>query len=102
MSKDSTIKVTDLRMLKTVMTLEDQNLSIKGQNTQFAVSPDGQFIVVGDTRGKIYIFNVTKNGELAEVLDSESGSSIVGCVWDPCHTSRIATIDDIGGLFIWE
>jgi hypothetical protein len=58
--------------------------------------------VVGDVRGKLYIFNLFKEGELVEVLDSESSASIIGCVWDPNHQSRLATVDDIGSLFIWE
>ena len=33
MSKDATIKVTDLRMLKTIITMEHSDLSIRGRNS---------------------------------------------------------------------
>ena len=59
-------------------------------------------MAVGDSHGKLYIFNLNKEGELEDILDSEAKAGIVGAVWDPGHSSRVATIDDLGCLAIWE
>ena len=59
-------------------------------------------MAVGDSHGKLYIFNMNKDGEIEDILDSDTKTSIIGAVWDPGHSSRVATIDELGCLLVWE
>jgi len=100
-SKDDTIKIIDLRNYKTITTIEHDDLSITASNTQFAVSPGGSIIGIGNTRGKVFFFN-TLTGKVNDIFDSESLSPIIGMAWDPTHGSRVASIDSSGCMFVWE
>ena len=100
-SKDSTIKITDLRKSAVLATLEHQDLVIKGSNTQFAVSPMGRYLAIGGSRGQLFVFNLETN-KCVDVYDSGSSSSILQTAWDPNNGSRIGTIDENGLLLFWE
>ena len=99
-SKDHEIKITQLRDLKTVVTLEHPDLTIPASAGKFALSSSGKYLGIGGTNGSLFIFDLEKK-EFEEAFSSHS-TSIYGADWDQGHSSRVATIDSMGMLFIWE
>jgi WD40 repeat protein len=66
-----------------------------------AISPQGTYCAVGNNQGKLFIFDLIE-GKIKDVIDSETISGITSTCWDPTHGHRIASIDTLGCLFIWE
>jgi len=49
----------------------------------------------------VFVFNL-ETGKIEEIYAGEHSAPVVGCEWDPNWGSRLATIDQIGSLYIWE
>ena len=58
-------------------------------------------MAIGGQNGSIYVFNL-ETFELEEIYGGEHTSAVVGCVWDPNGSSRMASVDTVGNLFVWE
>jgi WD40 repeat protein len=84
--------VTDLHTLKTVATLEHHDLIIPSAGCNFGLSHNGKFLAVGSQNGQVFVFNLETN-KIEEIFTGEHTTSVVGCDWDPCWGSRLATID---------
>lgn len=65
------------------------------------ISPGGRYAAVGSKNGALVIFDLIE-GKVEEYFDKEHTTSVVGCAWQKRGGSRIASIDSIGNLFIWE
>ena len=84
-----------------VSTFEDEEYINGHDCNTAAISYNGRFAAVGSKKGSLVIFNIDKN-EVEEVYDKEHTTSIIGCSWQKRGGSKIATIDSLGNLFIWE
>jgi WD40 repeat protein len=56
---------------------------------------------VGAKSGALFIFDLQER-KVTEIHYDAHSTPILGCSWDPSHGSRVATIDTLGSLFIWE
>ena len=101
LSRDHSIKITDLKTQKLLATLNHNDLFLPNASCEFAISPNGMFLAVGGQNGSMFIFNL-KTYKLEEIFSDEHNSGIVSCAWDPTHGSRIVSIDESGCLFVWE
>ena len=100
-SSDNTLKVIDMRSSNTLHSLEHSDLIVPTAISKFAISPDGQFVVVGGHQGMIFIFNLI-TGRLEEAYDEEHNVSVLGVDWAPGSASTIATMDKSGLLYVWK
>jgi WD40 repeat protein len=82
----------DLKTYKNVAVLEHKDLFIPTGGCSFDVSSDGTFLAIGGQGGQVFVFNLKKNS-LEEIYVGEHSAAVVGCAWDPSHTSRLASID---------
>eukprot|EP00347_Sterkiella_histriomuscorum_P010061 403338836 len=99
-SKDHSIRIIDTRMFQVVKTIENENYINSNETNTFGLSPSGHYLAVGSRGGKLLIFN-TLDGEVEEIFDREHTTSIVACDWSN-RGSKVATIDSIGILFVWQ
>ena len=58
LGSDHLIKVTDLRTLKVISTIEHKDLLIHRDFCRFSISPNERFILIGGQNGQIFIFNL--------------------------------------------
>jgi WD40 repeat protein len=65
------------------------------------LSPNGKYAAAGSRNGKLVIFDLIK-GTVEEIFGNEHTTRIAGCSWSKRGGSRVATIDSLGSLFIWE
>ena len=100
-SKDHEIKITEIRTMQTVATLEHQDLNIPATAGKFALAASGKYLAIGGTNGSLFVFDLEKR-EFEEEFSGNHTTSIFGADWDQSHVSRVATIDSMGMLFIWE
>lgn len=100
-SRDNTLKLIDVRTFKVLSTLECDEYTNGHDCNTASISPNGRYVAVGSKKGSLIIFNI-QDKEVEEVYDKEHTTSIVGCSWQKRGGSRIATIDSLGNLFIWE
>ena len=56
---------------------------------------------VGSQNGNIFIFDL-ESYKVEEIFTGEHSTPVLGCDWDPTWGSRLATIDQMGSLLIWE
>ena len=94
------MKIVDIRMFRTVKTIENDNYYNSNESNQLAVSSGGRFAAIGSKNGKLVIINITE-GDIEEIFANEHTTSIVGCDWSKGRGS-VASIDSIGNLFIWD
>lgn len=100
-SRDNTIKLIDLRTFSVVCSFEHEKFFNSTDTNSIAVSCNGAYAAVGSKNGNLLIFNLHKE-ELEEMFEGEHTNRIVGCAWQRKNGNKIATIDAIGNLFIWE
>ena len=86
-------------MFKTLLTLESEEYYCPNETSGMGVAPTGNYVAVGSKNGKLVIFDMIK-GEVEEIMDREHTCAIVSVEWSSRGT--LATIDQIGNLFIWE
>jgi WD40 repeat protein len=65
------------------------------------LSPNGRYAAAGSKNGKVIIFDLS-NGQVEEIFSGEHTTRIAGCAWSKRGGSRLATVDSLGSLFIWE
>ena len=71
------------------------------ETNQIGVSPTGKFAALGSKNGQLIILNLN-DGEIEEIFDREHTTSIVACDWSRRYGSKVATVDSMGYLFIWD
>lgn len=57
-SRDHTVKVVDVRMLKVVQTVESEHWYATTETSQIAVSPAGRYLALGSKNGKMVIVDI--------------------------------------------
>ena len=93
--------MTDLRTMKTVCSLSHNDLVIPNSSCKFALSSTEKYLAIGGQNNSLFIFDLEK-GDFYDELADEHTTPIIGCDWDPNHSSRVATIDSMGMFFVWE
>ena len=87
--------------MQTVVTLEHQDLNIPATSGKFALAASGKYLGIGGTNGSLFLFDLEKK-EFEEEFAGSHTTCVFGADWDQSHSSRVATIDSLGMLFIWE
>ena len=80
-SKDSEIKITEIRTLQTETTLEHQDLSIPASSGKFAMSANGQYLGIGGTNGSLFVFDLHKQA-FEEEFSGNHTTCVFGADWD--------------------
>ena len=97
----SKAKVIELRTGNTLFDLEHPDLIINQNCSQFSVSPNGKYCVIGGHQGTVFVFNL-HTGQLEEAFDEEHNVAVLGIDWAPGTASTIATLDKSGLLYLWN
>jgi WD40 repeat protein len=58
-------------------------------------------LAIGGKNGSLFVVDLLEQ-KVVERFDDQHSTPILGVSWDPSHGSRIASIDTLGSLFIWE
>ena len=103
--RDHTVRLVDIRMLKVLQTYESEYYYSSSDNSQIAISPAGRYLALGSKNGKLVIFDTQKDdgqGGVETIFDKQhKGQAITGVDWSR-KTSRIASIDSKGNLYVWN
>ncbi len=92
----------DIRTLSEVKSMESDQYFNSGSRSRFGISATGRYCAVGSRDGSLVVFDIDK-GEMEDCFDkSHQGASIVACDWQKRTGSKVASLDNIGNLFIWE
>lgn len=83
LSRDNTIKVVDLRMLKEVNKLSDPRLTIASNLVRIGLSPDGVFCAVGGQSGVVAVFNLRDASSAPKLLTKGHSAAVMCCAWSP-------------------
>lgn len=100
-SRDNTLKIIDTRMFEVVRTIENENYTNSTDTNHIGVSPTGRYVAVGSRNGSLLVIE-TYSGDVEEIFKKEHTTAIVSCAWAKRGGGRVATIDNIGNLFLWE
>lgn len=100
-STDGTIKLLDMRTQKTLNEMEIPELSVSTVCSSVGLARNDQYLAVGGKSGALFIVDVQEM-KVVEVYSDSHSTPILGCSWDPSHGSRVASIDTLGSIFIWE
>lgn len=101
-ARDHTVKLIDIRTFEELCFFETEYF-VNGSNTsRSAVSPNGDYGVIGSKNGSVIVVKLT-NDEilLEEVYKKEHIGSVNACAWQPTGGS-FATADNKGSLIIWQ
>ena len=102
-SKDDVIKVWDLRTQKLANSFEHELFKLGSTQSKFGISPNSQFVACGTIDGYI-VFYELKEGKCVDINREAHKSQVIACDWQPKpdkKESRLATVDDLGGLYMW-
>lgn len=81
--------------------IDSEHYYNSNETNQLSISSGGKYAAVGSKSGKLVLFCID-TGEVEEIYANEHTTSIVGCDWSKRDCNKIATIDSIGNLFIWD
>ena len=105
--QDHVVKIWDVRTWQPLylpgFETELYTCPVATTKTKLAVSPDGQFVVVGSQNGAVIVLDIKSGNsmQIAEIYDSEHSYAVVGAEWAPGKSS-FASIDKTGGLLFWS
>ena len=68
-SKDHTVKLVDIRMLKVLQTYENEHYYNTSDTSQIGVSPAGRYLALGSKNGKLSIMDIQKDKGTGGVED---------------------------------
>ena len=95
------MRVHDVRAsFDTVYKMEHELYVCSSTTNRLCVSADGKYCLVGSNNGSIVIFDLT-TGQLEEIYQGVHTTAVVGIDWQP-RGSKFASVDNLGGLFIWD
>jgi|LauGreDrversion4_2_1035121.scaffolds.fasta_scaffold514721_1 autophagy-related protein 16-1 len=100
-SRDQTVKVVDVRNYKVVQTLSNENWSSYCDNSLIGVSPQGKYVALPSSNGKLIILNRDSN-KVETIFDKEHKSNAIVSVDWSMRTSKVASIDTKGTIVIWS
>lgn len=100
-SIDGVIKVLEMRTQKTLHEIDVSELSIPAVCSSIGVAKNDQFLAIGAKSGAVFIVDLNEQ-KVIEVFNDQHSTPVLGVAWDPSHGSRVASIDTLGSLFIWE
>ena len=104
-SRDQTVKMIDLRMLKVVASYESESYYTTSDTSQIGISPMGRWVALGSKNGKLIIMDIEKDGKAGVVEDvfekHHAGHQIVSVDWSR-RTSKVASVDNKGNLVVWS
>lgn len=101
-SRDHTVKLVDVRMLKVVKTYEHENYYNTSDTSQIGVSPAGRYLALGSKNGKLIVIDLQREGAVEDSFDKQhQGCPIVSVDWSR-RTSRLASVDQKGNIFVWS
>ena len=90
----------DVRTFQEVFSLEHERYKCSSTTNRVCISADCKYVLVGSANGDIIIWDL-KTGELEEIYQNVHTTAVVGIDWQP-RSSKFSSIDNLGGLFIWE
>jgi WD40 repeat protein len=93
------VRTFDIRTYKEVFKFEHENYKCGTTTNKLCISSNSKFAIVGSQNGNIIIIDITK-GELEEIYEDVHTSTVVACEWQP-RGNKFASIDNLGGLYIW-
>ncbi|ETO28390.1 hypothetical protein RFI_08745 [Reticulomyxa filosa] len=73
---------------------------VAGYSCQIDVSPDGRFVMSGDAQGRVFFWD-WKTSRVYETLKA-SHKVVMGCIWHPVMTSKVATCSWDGTIQYWD
>jgi pre-mRNA-processing factor 17 len=74
---------------------------VAGYACEPAVSPDGQFLVTGDGKGKLFIWDWKRHKILQKYKAHDNGPAIA-CVWHPLEPSVLFSCGWDGVIKMWQ
>jgi autophagy-related protein 16 len=83
LSRDNTIKMVDLRMLKELHKFSDHRLSISSNLARLTLSPDGAFCAAGCTSGEVAVFNIRDLSAAPRFLTKGHTAPVICVCWSP-------------------
>lgn len=73
---------------------------IAGNSSQISFSPDGQYIMSGDSEGKLFFWN-WKTGRMAKQLKCHD-KVLIAAEWLPRESSKVVTCSWDGKIKLWD
>jgi pre-mRNA-processing factor 17 len=74
---------------------------VAGYACDLCFSPDGQFLVSGDSNGKLYFWN-WRNHRLLQTYRAHDDGPSIGCVWHPVDPSIVFSCGWDGVIKMWQ
>ena len=101
--RDSTLQVTDLRMLKKLYSKRHSAFKISSNLTRLCLSPDGQYAAVGGDNGQLYFWNVNDGNENpVKILSKGCHSAAVMCVTWAEDGRGVASVGNDKKICFWR
>ena len=97
--RDDTLRLIDLRSCKLVKTFATEGFQVACDFSRATFSPDSQFVSVGSSNGKIFIWNVEDCVNVEKVL-VEHTSPIISLAWQPAGNS-LTSCDKLKTVVVW-
>ena len=98
-SSDSILRVVDIRTFEILNELKSEHYSNTSSYNRACFSPDNNYCVVG-SNSKVVIFSREKS-DVFDIYSDVHKSRVLSTKWKP-RESCFATIDQLGGLIIWN
>jgi len=73
---------------------------VAGYACQVSFSPDGRFVMSGDSEGKLWFWD-WKTTKVFRTIRAHDNVTI-GCEWHPIEPSRVATCSWDGSIKYWD
>ena len=70
--------------------------------TQINFSPDGKFLMSGDSIGKLFFWDWTHPNRIVKTIPAHDKTPCIGCEWHPLETSKVATCGWDGLIKYWD
>ena len=98
-SRDDSLRLVDLRTCKLARTFATEGFQVSCDWTRATFTPDSEYISVGSTNGKIFIWNVNDCSNVEKVL-VEHTSPIISMAWQPAGNS-LTSCDKNKTVVVW-
>ena len=107
MGRDDTIKISDIRTMRTVHTIRDPQLRVASNLQRFDISVDGRFLCVGGANGNLLFFPT--DGEALQrptnsaprLITGGHAGYIMNVAWNP-EGKGVATVGSDKKLAYWR